>query len=159
MPIQDFNIYTAKGYAGELVDSGPRTVQTGILTGNSPLGFGVAVTRDSAVVERGVAPGSVGGNVFAITQREYNHEASTRPAKEGTGAWKYQPAESVSLIRQGYLYIEVVDIAAVSGQVLAVNADGTWEGTDAGSATATTNVTAEESGLGLIKVRIDIKAV
>lgn len=158
MPIQDFNIYTAKGYAGELVDSGPRTVQTGVLTGATPLGFGLAITRDSATVEKGVSVGSVGGKVFAISQREYNHEASTRPAKSGTDAWKYQPTESVSIIRQGYLYIEVVDIAAVAGTVLAVNADGTWEGTDAGSGVATVNVTAEESGLGLIKARIDIVA-
>jgi hypothetical protein len=155
MTIQAFTINTAKGYAGDLVDSGPRVVQTGILT-SAEAGFGVAMKRDAATVERGVALGSIGGNVFAISQREYNHEAGTRPSTGNDT--KYYKTESVSLIRQGYLYVNVVDIAAVAGTVLAVNPDGTWEGTAAGSGVATTNVVAEESGLGLIKARIDIIA-
>lgn len=167
MPIQDFNIYTANGYAGDLVDSAPRVVQTGILMPNAggvgDAGFGLAMIRQvtGALVPRGV---ELGGSteVFAISQREYNHEASTRPAKEGTGAWAYHTGESVSLIREGYLYIKLegaVSIAA--GAALHVDtATGEFsKEVVAGNIVATTNVFAEEAGIAgdIIKVRIDIK--
>ena len=51
MPIQDFKIYTANGYAGDLVDSAPRVVQTGILVPNAQnvasAGFGLAILRQA----------------------------------------------------------------------------------------------------------------
>lgn len=166
MPIQDFNIYTANGYAGDLVDSAPRVVQTGILvanaTGATEAGFGLAMLRQvtGTLIERGVELGGA-ANVFAITQREYNHEASTRPAKSGTGAWAYRLTESVSLIREGYLYVKLegaVSIAA--GAVLHVDTvTGEFSKTAVGgNVVACTNVRAEEAGLAgdIIKVRIDI---
>lgn len=167
MPVQQFEIYTANGYAGDLVDSAPRVVQTGILvanaTGATEAGFGLAILRQKTgtLVERGVELGGA-ANVFAISQREYNHEASTRPAKSGTGAWAYRLTESVSLIREGYLYVKLegaVSIAA--GEVLHVDTvTGEFsKSAIAGNVVATTNVVAEEAGLAgdIIKVRIDIK--
>jgi len=168
MPIQDFNIYTANGYEGDLVDSGPRVVQTGVLTSASA-GFGKAVSRDSSV-ERGVALGSVEiatsstTNVFALTQREYNHEAGTRPSTGNDT--KYLITESISLIRQGYVYAKVRDHAVVAGEALVfeeatgVAVGGTAaSGTVAGESVAL-NVFAEEAGIAgdVIKVRIDIVA-
>lgn len=158
MPIQDFNIYTARGYAGELVDSGPRVVQTGVLTG-SDAAMGVAIQREPTV-ERGIKIGST-ANVFAITQREYNHEAGSRPAKDGD--WQYLEKESVSIIRQGYLYVSVSTLTAdtiVAGQALFVDA-ATGAFTADITETETLNVIADESAdisgdSVIVKVRIDV---
>lgn len=167
MPVQEFNIYTANGYAGDLVDSAPRVVQTGILVANATgavtAGFGKAMLRQvtGTLIERGVELGGA-ANVYAISQREYNHEASTRPAKQDTGAWAYRLAESVSLIREGYLYIKLEGATAIAaGAVLhvdTVTGEFSKEAV-AGNIVATTNVVAEEAGIAgdVIKVRIDIK--
>ena len=156
MPIQDFNIYTSNGYAGDLVDSGPRVIQTGVLT-TANVGFGVAMQRDASV-ERGAQLGSVDGNVYAISQREYNHEAATRPSD---GTTEYKVGESVSLIRQGYLYIKLGGATAIAaGEVLHVDTTtGEFSKTAvAGNIVACTNVVADEAGVAgdVIKVRIDI---
>jgi hypothetical protein len=156
MTIQNFNIYTAKGYAGELVDSGPRVVQTGILT-DADLDFGVALKRDTSIA-KGVAKGAANGKIFAISQREYNHEASTRPSD---GTTKYLESESVSIIRQGYLYIKLDGSTSITaGEVLHVdNATGVFsKDSVAGNVIATENVVADEDGVAgdIIKVRLDI---
>lgn len=166
MTIQNFNIYTANGYEGDLVDSGPRVVQTGTLTSASA-GFGKAMARDSSV-ERGVALGSVEigatstTNVFALSQREYNHEAANRPSTGND--FNYLVSESVSLIRQGFLYIKLRDHAAVVGEALVIEeatgitVGGTAAaGTVAGESVAL-NVFADEAGIAgdVIKCRIDI---
>lgn len=153
--IGSFRLYTQNGYAGDLVDSGPRVVQTGILVGD-PAGFGLALKRSSDVnVDRGVELGGA-VNVFAISQREYNHEADVRPAKTGVaGTWAYQETQSVSIIRQGYVYILLTsDVAA--GAPLFTEADtGTFGGT---GTLECQNVFADEKGLAgdVIKARIDI---
>ena len=166
MTIQNFNIYTAKGYEGDLVDSGPRVVQTGTLVG-SDVGFGKALKRDTSV-ERGVGVGSteIGTtsftDVFAISQREYNHEAGTRPSTGNDTV--YKETESVSVIRQGYLYIKITDHAAVAGEALVVNeTTGLFVGGTAAAGTVAgeskcNNVYADEAGIAgdVIKVRIDI---
>ena len=168
MPIQDFNIYTANGYEGDLVDSGPRVVQTGILT-SANAGFGKAMKRDTSI-ERGVALGSAEiassstTNVFALSQREYNHEAGSRPSTGNDTV--YLITESVSLIRQGYLYIKLRDHAAIAGEALVIEeATGIIVGGTAGSGTVAgesvaLNVFADEAGVAgdIIKVRIDIVA-
>jgi hypothetical protein len=167
MPTQNFKLYTANGYAGDLVDSGPRVIQTGVLVANdagvSDVGFGLAMLRQvtGVAVDRGVELGG-SASVFAISQREYNHEAGTRPAKAGVdGTWAYHLGESVSLIRQGFLYVKIVGSNAITaGAVLNVDtATGVFsKDTVAGNVVATTNVVAEEAGLAgdVIKVRIDI---
>tara|TARA_R110000851_G_scaffold200925_2_gene352079 strand:+ start:876 stop:1346 length:471 start_codon:yes stop_codon:yes gene_type:complete len=156
MTTQSFSLYTKNGYAGDLVDSAPAVKQTGILTSAS-VGFGKAVKRDTSV-ERGVAVGGA-AKVFAITAREYNHEAGTRPST-GNDTF-YLVTESVSLVREGYLYVLLGGAVAVSaGQVLHVDTvTGVFSKTSvAGNVVATTNVVAEEAGIAgdVIKVRIDI---
>ena len=165
MPTQNFNIYTGRGYAGELVDSGPRVVQTGVLT-SATAGFGVLMDRDASV-ERGASLSRAYSttSVYAISHREYNHEASTRPSD---GSTSYKEGESVSLIRQGYLYL-LVDVgtnALTAGDTLQyVVADGTFtsDADDASTIGSCPNVTAEESVATsatpqLVKCRIDIVA-
>lgn len=156
MPTQNFAIYTQNGYEGDLVDSGPRVVQTGILT-SAEVGFGKAVKRDTSV-EKGVAVGGL-ANVFAITQREWNHEAGSRPSTGNDTV--YYETESVSLIREGYVYLKLTGATAVTaGQVLHVDTV-TGEFTKVavgGNVVATTNVVAEENALSgeVFKARIDI---
>ena len=166
MTIQTFNIYTSNGYEGDLVDSGPRVVQTGVLTSAS-VGFGKAVDRDSSV-ERGIAVGSPEistsstTNVYALTQREYNHEAGTRPSTGDDTS--YLINESVSIMREGFIYIKLVDHAAVAEEALVfVEATGLCAGGTAAAGTVAgesvaLNVFAEEAGAAgdVIKARIDI---
>lgn len=171
MTIQDFNLYTARGYEGDLVDSGPRVIQTGILT-DASAGFGKAMKRD-VTVERGVALGTVEvgtsetANIYAISQREYNHEAGTRPSAGNDTT--YLITESVSLIRQGYIYLSVdtTDAAVVAGDPVNVAlATGVFsmDTPVADTILVCTNVIADESvaiGSGtavIIKARIDIVA-
>lgn len=159
MTIQTFKIYTNNGYEGDLVDSAPRVIQSGVLT-TADVGFGKAMQRDTTV-DRGCKVGGVAGALYAISQREYNHEAANRPSD---GTTNYNVGESVSLIREGYLYVKLTGAAAVStGDALSfdsVTGEFTMDlvGVNA-NAVITTNVFAEEDGIAtdVIKVRIDIK--
>ncbi len=168
MPVQTFELYTANGYAGDLVDSGPRVIQTGILVPNAAgvkeAGFGKAMLRQvtGTLIERGVELGGA-AKVYAISQREYNHEASTRPAKKGTGAWAYRETESVSLIRDGFLYLELDGSAGIAaGAALHVDTLTGNFNNDATSSTnlECTNVFTEEAGIAgdIIKARINLVA-
>jgi hypothetical protein len=157
MTQQNFSLYTSNGYAGDLVDSGPRVVQTGVLVG-SGAGFGVALKREASV-ERGVALGGPAstGKTFALSQREYNHEAGSRPT-DGTD-FAYLETESVSIIRQGYLYVQIVDAVVTAGAALFVHpTTGELSGTATGGYVVSTNIFAEEVGVAgdVIKARIDI---
>ena len=159
MPIQDFKIYTGNGYAGDLVDSGPRVIQSGVLT-DASAGFGLGMQRDTSI-DRGCKLGGAAGPLYAISQREYNHEADNRPSD---GSTSYKITESVSLIRQGYLYVELSGAASIAeGAALSIDSvtgEFTFDlvGVNA-NAVILTNVFAEEAGVAgdVIKVRIDIQ--
>lgn len=154
MPIQTYDIYTKKGYAGDLYDSAPRVVQTGIVE-EATLGYGLALTN--GVGERGVVAGHSGGVVFAISQRELNHEAANRPSD---GFTVYNQTESASIMREGFILVAVTVRAAVAHTALnVVDATGAFTGGAAiAGETASINVTALESGQvgDIIKARIDI---
>jgi hypothetical protein len=154
MPIQTYEIYTKKGYAGDLYDSAPRVVQSGIVE-DATLGFGLAVTTGAD--ERGVVVGHAAGVVFAITQRELNHEAANRPSD---GFTVYNQTETASIMREGFILVAVTVRAAVAHTALnVVDATGAFTGGAAvGGETASVNVTALESGQvgDIIKARIDI---
>ena len=156
MPIQTYNIYTGKGYAGELCDSAPRVTQTGLVE-DATLAFGLALKPGTK--ERHVVVGHTAGNVHSISMREYNHEAATRPSD---GSVTYLQAESASIMREGFLLVKVQARAAVAGQKLnVVDATGEFTGGAAGAGeTQAINVVAVESGLvgEVIKARIDIVA-
>jgi hypothetical protein len=155
MPIQTFNIYTAKGYAGDLVDSGPAISQTGVVE-DATLAVGVAAKRgDTTTNPRHIVVDPAGGNIFGIVRRELALEAKNKPSD---GTTEFKQTESASILRQGYIYVTVEDFAVTAGQLLLVNATGGFSGT--GGGVATTNVTAEEAGqVGkVIRARIDIVA-
>lgn len=155
MPIQTYEIYTGKGYAGDLYDSAPRVTQTGLVEG-ATLGFGLAVTPGT-ISERHVVVGSNAGNVFGISMRELNHEADNRPSD---GSTSYKNLDSASIMREGFLLVEVTARAAVAHtKANVVDATGAFTGGAAGAGeTAATNVTFLEDGLvgEVVKARIDI---
>jgi len=154
MTVQAFNIYTARGYAGDLVDSGPNTSQTGIVE-DATLAIGVAAKRGTVATNpRFVQVDADGGNVFGIVRRELALEAKNKPSD---GTTEFKQTESASILRQGYIYVTLDTTAATAGQLLFVTGTGTFSGS---TGIATTNVTAEQSGIAgeVIKARIDIVA-
>ena len=157
MPIQDFNIYTARGYAGDLVDSGPRTTQTGVVEA-ATLAVGVAVQRGTVTTNpRHVVVGHNSGAVFGISMRDLAVEAKNKPSD---GETEFRATESVNIIREGFLYVRVTVRAAVAGALLnVVDATGAFTGGAAGGGeTLSLNVRAEQSGAvgDIIKVRVDV---
>ena len=155
MPIQNYNIYTDKGFAGDRYDSAPSVTQTGIVEA-ATLGFGLSVTNGTNVGQ--VLAGHDTGYVFGISMRELNHEAANRPSD---GTTTYKITESVSIMREGFILVEVTGRAAVANVIMNVeDTTGAFTGGTAGvGETASTNVTALEAGQvgDIIKARIDIK--
>ena len=159
MPTQSFDIYTSRGYAGDLVDSGPNVSQTGIVEA-ATLAIGVAAKRGTiATNPRHIVVSHTGGNVFGIVRRELALEAKNKPSD---GTTEFKQTESASILRQGYIYITVAVRAAVAGALLNVDdTTGVFSGgTAVAGETLSLNVTAEQSGqVGeVIRARIDIVA-
>jgi hypothetical protein len=155
MPIQQYNIYTGKGYAGDLFDSAPRVTQTGIV---EPLTLDYGISVKPGTYDRSVVPGADTGNSYGISMRELNHEAANRPSD---GLTVYNQTESASIMREGFLLVLVTGAnAAVANAFLNVDdVTGAFTGGAAGAGqTASINVRAIESGQvgDIIKVRIDI---
>lgn len=154
MPIQNYNIYTGNAYAGQESDaSTPRVMGTGFA--EAATGFGLALKPGTA--EDQVLVGHVAGNVFGISVREMNHEALNRPSD---GSTVYPINQSVSIMREGYINVEVTIEAAVAGaKANIVDATGAISGGTAGvGETLSTNVTFMEAGVvgAVVRARIDI---
>jgi len=155
MPIQDYNIYTGKGYAGDHADSNPKVQSSGLVE-EATLEFGVAVT--AGATEGSVVVGHVGGLVQGITLRELNHEAANRPSD---GTTTYVQTEQASLLNEGAIYVLVTARTAVAQALANINdTTGAFTGGAAGvGETISTNVRFLESGnVGdIVKARIDVK--
>lgn len=155
MPIQDYLIYTKKGYAGDRFDSAPSVTQTGIVE-DPILGYGLGVTPGT-LSARHVIKGHDAGNVYGISMRELNHESATKPSD---GTVNYLETESASIMREGFILVEVSIRACVAHELLNIaDVGGQFSGgTAAAGETQTLNVTSLESGeVGeIIKARIDI---
>jgi len=154
MTVQSFNIYTARGYKGDLADNGPNVSQTGIVE-DATLAIGVAVKRGTIANDpRFVTLDIDGGNIFGIVRRELALEAKNRPSD---GETEFKAGESASILRQGYIYVELKTTGATAGDLLYVDANGEFTGA---TGVVTTNVTAEQTGAAgdVIRARIDIVA-
>ena len=159
---QVFTKYTARGYEGDLVDSGDSVRQTGVLL-TGTLGFGKAVQASGT--GQGIAVGSAEiaasstTNVWGISLREYNHEAGTRPST-GTD-FLYRANESVSVLRQGFVYLRLTGATAIAREesVHVNEATGLFHKTAvAAGNSACLNVYAVQPAIanGIFKARIDI---
>lgn len=154
MTAQSFDIYTKRGYAGDLVDNGPYTSQSAVVEA-AELAIGVAVKRGTVATNpKHVVVDADGGNIFGIVRRELALEAKNKPSD---GTTVFTQTQSASILRQGYIYVEVVSTAVTAGALLYTDANGNFTGS---TGTATTNVTAEQSGAvgSVIRARIDIVA-
>lgn len=164
MTIQAFNLYTGKGYEGDLCDSGDTVKQTGVLLAGT-LGFGKAVQTSG--VGQGIAVGSAEiaasslTNVWGISLREYNHEAGSRPT-DGTD-FLYRAAESVSVLRQGFIYLLLTGATAITreGVVSVVEATGLFTNVAGAGTSGCLNVRAVEPATTgqIFKARIDISTI
>lgn len=159
MPIQDYRIYTAKGYAGDRYDSAPSVTQSGRAEA-ATLGFGLGVKigTDTNTHPPSILAGAVAGNIWGITMRELNHEATNRPSD---GTTDYMMGESVSVMREGFLLVMVTGAAdvAANGPMHMNQITGAFTGDAvAGDIIDVVNVTPLEKGSPgeIIKVRIDI---
>ena len=155
MPIQNYQIYTDRGYAGDQCDSTSHvTKQTGIIE-DATMGFGLAVVPGTG--ERGITVGHTAGVVHGITLRELNTEAANKPS-DGTAVFK--KTDSLTIMQEGFIYVLVSGVeAAVAGAYLNVDdATGAFTGGTAGvGETASLNVKAVQGGApgDVIKARID----
>jgi hypothetical protein len=153
---QNYNIYTGKGYAGDLCDSGPRVVQTGVVEDSTGLGFGLAVKKGTN--ERDVLKGGA-AEVYAISLRELNTEAANKPSD---GSTIFNETGSVTIMREGYIYVQLTTGSCSAGDALATDdTTGEFIGDTAGAGeTLSTNVFAVQDGTAgqVIKARIDIVA-
>ena len=155
MPIQTYKIYTGDAYKGQESDaSTPRVNGSGFA--EAATGFGLALKRGTA--EGQVLVGHDTGNVLGVSIREMNHEAALRPSD---GSTEYVLNQSVSLMREGYINLEVTVRAAVAGvKANVVDATGEFTGGAAiAGETASLNVTWMEAGIvgAVVRARIDIK--
>lgn len=155
MPIQNsYDLYTKNSFEGQKAYSSEVSVQvTGILTAPE-LDFGRSVKHD-ATVERGVGIGSTSGNVFGISMREINWEATSIPS---TGDVVYKQNRAVSVMREGTINVKVTGAINAFEKVHVDETTGEFLGNAGG--TEALNVVALENGLAgdIIKVRIDIIA-
>lgn len=137
MTAQSFNIYLARGYAGDLADSGPNVSVSGVVEA-ATLAIGVAVKRGTVATNaRHVLVDANGGNIYGIVRRELALEAKNRPSD---GVTEFKQTETVSVLRQGFIYVKLATTGATAGNLLFCDANGNFTGS---TGTATTNVTAE----------------
>jgi hypothetical protein len=163
MPIQDYNIYTAKGYAGDRYDSAPSVTQSGIVE-DALLGYGIAVKPGTKSTNNGSPQGvtsvasPAGGNIWGISMRELNHEAANRPS-DGTA--NYLETETASIMREGFILVKLSSGACTANSIQFTDPNGlfTGDGVGATAGLVTTNVTAMEHGTAgdIVKMRIDIR--
>lgn len=159
MPIQNYRIYTAKGYAGDRYDSAPSVTQSGAVEA-ATLGFGLGVKigTNTDTHPPSILVGHVAGILWGITMRELNHEATNRPSD---GTTDYVATESASVMREGFLLVEVTGAADVlaNGPMRMNQLTGEFTADAiAGDIVDILNVTPLEKGSPgeIIKVRIDI---
>ena len=145
-PIQSYEIYTGNKYNGQISDaSTPRVI--GSVVAAQDTGFGIAMALDGTIDANG-------GSLFGLSVRELNHEATNKPSD---GATHYPAGQTVSVLREGYINLEVTVGTAVAGDAVRFAADGTVDMT---AGTASTNVFWMGAGSvgDVVRSRIDIIA-
>lgn len=159
MPIQAYNIYTAKGYAGDRYDSAPSVTQSG--RAEVPFGYGLGLqlgTNKADLPPDMTNVTAAQTSVWGVSMRELNHEAANRPSD---GTTNYVVGETVSVMREGFLLVKVGGTLGATAHTKAnlIIATGEFTGdAPGGGVLAMTNVTFLETGLAgeTVKARIDI---
>lgn len=118
------------GYAGEIVDTNPATIESKTNDQATAIDFGVAVAR-SAADNTCKAPSAVTDKIIGISVRH-----AIRPAA-ADGTVNYAQKDSVPIIRDGYVYAVAAENVTRGDTVVALTASAGTLGSTANTAVGT----------------------
>jgi hypothetical protein len=131
MPTPDLSTYGGRlrdlGYAGEIVDTNPATIESKINDQALAIDFGVAVAR-SAADDTCKAPTADADKIIGITVRN-----AIRPANS-SGIVTYAQRDAVPILRSGYVYAVAYENATRGDGVISVTAQNGKLGSTTGGA-------------------------
>lgn len=120
------------GYAGEIVDTNPATIESKTNDQATAIDFGVAVAR-SAADNTCKAPSAVSDKIIGISVRH-----AIRPASAGgNNTVNYAQKDSVPIIRDGYVYAVAAENVTRGDTVVALTASAGTLGSTANTAVGT----------------------
>lgn len=115
------------GYAGQIVDTNPATIESKINDQATAIDFGVAVAR-SAADDTCKAPAADGDKIIGISVRH-----AIRPA-DSSGNVTYAQKDSVPILRSGYVFATAYENATRGDGVISVTAQNGKLGSTTGGA-------------------------
>lgn len=115
------------GYAGQIVDTNPATIESKTNDQATAIDFGVAVAR-SAADDTCKAPAADGDKIIGISVRH-----AIRPA-DSSGNVTYAQKDSVPIMRSGYIYATAYENATRGDGVISVTAQSGKLGSTTGGA-------------------------
>lgn len=118
------------GYAGEIVDTNPATIESKTNDQATAIDFGVAVAR-SAANDTCKAPSAVSDKIIGISVRH-----AIRPADSSNNV-TYAQKDSVPIIRDGYVYAVAAENVSRGDTVVALTASAGTLGSAANTAVGT----------------------
>lgn len=115
------------GYAGQIVDTNPATIESKTNEAATAIDFGVAVARGAAD-DTCKAPAADGDKIIGISARH-----AIRPADSSNNV-TYAQRDSVPVVRQGYVYAVAYENATRGDGVISVTAQNGKLGSTTGGA-------------------------
>lgn len=142
------------GYAGQIVDTNPTTIETLINDQATAIDFGVAVAR-SAANDTCKAPAADGDKIVGISVRH-----AIRPADSSNNV-TYAQKDAVPVLRDGFVYAVAYENAARGDGVISVTAQNGKLGSTTGGAAglgrvavpgATWETTTTAGQIGIVRI-------
>ncbi len=142
------------GYAGQIVDTNPATIESKTNEAATAIDFGVAVARGAAD-DTCKAPAADGDKIIGISARH-----AIRPA-DSSGNVTYAQRDSVPIVRQGYIYAVAYENATRGDGVISVTAQSGKLGSTTGGAAgagrvavpgATWETTTTAGQIGIVRI-------
>ncbi len=115
------------GYAGQIVDTNPATIESKTNEAATAIDFGAAVARGAAD-DTCKAPAADGDKIIGISVRH-----AIRPA-DSSGNVTYAQKDSVPILRSGYVYATAYENATRGDGVISVTAQSGKLGSTTGGA-------------------------
>jgi len=115
------------GYAGQIVDTNPATIESKTNEAATAIDFGAAVARGAAD-DTCKAPAADGDKIIGISARH-----AIRPA-DSSGNVTYAQKDSVPILRSGYVYATAYENATRGDGVISVTAQSGKLGSTTGGA-------------------------
>lgn len=142
------------GYAGQIVDTNPTTIESKTNEAATAIDFGVAVARGAAD-DTCKAPAADGDKIIGISVRH-----AIRPADASNNV-TYAQRDSVPILREGYVYAVAFENATRGDGVISVTAQNGKLGSTTGGAAgvgrvavpgATWETTTTAGQIGIIRI-------